>query len=617
MDTGYSHLVRQDQLDDEYQSDDDSDTAVLRSGVSCASTSHVPATASNSNWVPRKVQKWTGNVFRRSNEHPSISEIYYSVFRAPSVASFDFPPEGLNDTGPVTSTQFDELVESVNQAIEQGIEPKRIAAGSSGSYFVYNREGVVVGVFKPKDEEPYGPLSPKWTKWVHRNLFPCFFGRSCLIPNNGYIAETAASVLDRQLQSFIVPRTEIVYLSSESFYYTFWDRYQHFRGKSLPKKVGSLQLFLKGYEEADVFLRKHPLPENTTRNSAKAYSDNSNNDSFQWTSETLQQFREEIEKLVILDYIMRNTDRGLDNWMIKLEWTEGVNGRTPHLKVGAIDSGLSFPWKHPDEWRSYPFGWLFLPLNIIGQPFSQKTRDHYLSILTSTAWWQDTKIAMEKVFREDSEFKKRLWKRQWAIMKGQAFNVAESLKNPDEGPLELARRTRVFVWDNEMEIPIRASAAGTELIKAIDTPLWYEDAVEAGTATIEHTVAAPFKIPSQRNVPLLQSGSLSSASSLSPKKNSRAKGSSLTLEARYRSLPKSSDQERGSLWHEILHEPEENDHAFSKTVDQSYCDNSDEEIRKYSGSGLGITAAEEAGSRRVIVERLQTANLRQPLFTWC
>ena len=27
-----------------------------------------------------------------------------------------------------------------------------------------------------------------------------------------------------------------------------------------------------------------------------------------------------LKSLVILDYIMRNTDRGLDNWMIKVDW---------------------------------------------------------------------------------------------------------------------------------------------------------------------------------------------------------------------------------------------------------------------------------------------------------
>ena len=31
-----------------------------------------------------------------------------------------------------------------------------------------NPEGKVIGVFKPKDEEPYGRLNPKWTKFWHR-----------------------------------------------------------------------------------------------------------------------------------------------------------------------------------------------------------------------------------------------------------------------------------------------------------------------------------------------------------------------------------------------------------------------------------------------------------------
>ena len=126
---------------------------------------------------------------------------------------------------------------------------------------------------------------------------------------------------------------------------------------------------------------------------------------FNWTENLKQSFREELEKLVILDYIMRNTDRGLDNWMIKIDWgTEQVsivadppkstepppkydeddlmppprpvsvnsNGSNPYrrretmlavsrtgtplasseqqtsVQVGAIDNSLSWPWKHPD-----------------------------------------------------------------------------------------------------------------------------------------------------------------------------------------------------------------------------------------------------------------------------
>jgi phosphatidylinositol 4-kinase type 2 len=64
--------------------------------------------------------------------------------------------------------QFSELVSQAEAAIEAGVYPTRIYQGSSGSYFVKNPEGKVIGVFKPKDEEPYGRLNPKWTKFWHR-----------------------------------------------------------------------------------------------------------------------------------------------------------------------------------------------------------------------------------------------------------------------------------------------------------------------------------------------------------------------------------------------------------------------------------------------------------------
>lgn len=30
------------------------------------------------------------------------------------------------------------------------------------------------------------------------------------------------------------------------------------------------------------------------------------------------------------------------------------NNASPHIHIGAIDNSLAFPWKHPDEWRSFP-----------------------------------------------------------------------------------------------------------------------------------------------------------------------------------------------------------------------------------------------------------------------
>lgn len=34
----------------------------------------------------------------------------------------------------------------------------------------------------------------------------------------------------------------------------------------------------------------------------------------------------------------------------------------PNVAPPAIDNGLAFPFKHPDNWRSYPFAWADLPL---------------------------------------------------------------------------------------------------------------------------------------------------------------------------------------------------------------------------------------------------------------
>lgn len=255
-----------------------------------------------------------------------------------------------------------------------------------------------------------------------------------LIPNLSYVSEAAAYTLDCQLRTHMVPYTDVVWLASRSFHYPFWDRYNYSRTrKILPSKPGSFQVFLKGFKDANVFLREHPWPDQylsgyrkdeAHRNKRRRWVDNcrpntrqeENDDdgeeapdhsipgpgNFRWTENLKQGFREELEKLVILDYIMRNTDRGLDNWMIKVDWqTEEVsivsepvhfNTRTPDedgprpvdlgqrktnsrssypykaqkpmeaaspierprepkITIGAIDNSLSWPWKHPDAWR--------------------------------------------------------------------------------------------------------------------------------------------------------------------------------------------------------------------------------------------------------------------------
>ena len=396
-------------------------------------------------WAEEIASKFKINRVRGKTDEEEQLEIQHSVFQAPE-GMRPATAETLTSEGPdghgdrITKMEFDDTVESVKVAIELGVHPKMISQGSSGSYFARNSDGKVVGVFKPKDEEPYASRNPKWTKWIHRNLFPCFFGRACLIPNLSYVSEAAAYVLDTRLQTHLVPYTDIVYLSSKSFFYDFWDRSNYYRKrKPLPAKVGSFQVFLKGFTDANIFLRNHPWPDqvnsgfrpqdapkrnrrswaDTCRPSSAASDDEEEaaSDSrlrtteetqgrrFIWTDTLQQSFREELEKLVILDYIMRNTDRGLDNWMIKVdpqsqkvsivseppkmngngskptavpipknEESLSASGPSPYkrqesmiatngsvtpskvsdastgptISIGAIDNSLSWPWKHPD-----------------------------------------------------------------------------------------------------------------------------------------------------------------------------------------------------------------------------------------------------------------------------
>ena len=108
-------------------------------------------------------------------------EIHHSVFQAPEgvrPVTAENLASGAASQGVMSKAEFEAIVESVRVAIEQGVHPKMISQGSSGSYFARNAEGKVVGVFKPKDEEPYAAGNPKWNKWIHRNLFPCCFGRA-------------------------------------------------------------------------------------------------------------------------------------------------------------------------------------------------------------------------------------------------------------------------------------------------------------------------------------------------------------------------------------------------------------------------------------------------------
>uniref|UniRef100_A0AAZ3RKR6 Phosphatidylinositol 4-kinase type 2 n=1 Tax=Oncorhynchus tshawytscha TaxID=74940 RepID=A0AAZ3RKR6_ONCTS len=298
--------------------------------------------------------------------------------------------------------EFREIIRKAERAIDEGIYPERIYQGSSGSYFVKDSQGKIIGVFKPKNEEPYGQLNPKWTKWLQKLCCPCCFGRDCLVLNQGYLSEAGASLVDQKLELNIVPRT----------------------------KLGSFQIFVEGFKDADFWLRRFeadPLPENTNR-----------------------QMQLQFERLVVLDYIIRNTDRGNDNWLLKYDCpmdqgnrdTDWVVVKDPIIQLAAIDNGLAFPLKHPDSWRAYPFYWAWLSQAKV--PFSQEIRELVLPKLADPNFIKDLEEDLYELFKKDPGFDRGQFHRQIAVMRGQILNLSQALKN-SKTPLQLVQMPPVIV----------------------------------------------------------------------------------------------------------------------------------------------------------------------------
>ncbi|XP_059163379.1 phosphatidylinositol 4-kinase type 2-beta-like isoform X2 [Physella acuta] len=369
-------------------------------------------------------------------------------------------------SGPVSYNNFPKdpifagVVREVELAIEHGIQPILSAKGTSGCYFVRDREQKIVAVFKPKDEEPYGQLNPKWTKWMHKLCCPCCFGRSCLVPNQGYLSEAGASLVDQKLGLNVVPNTKVVRLASETFNYSAIDRAKartkrniynkvprvgkHFNRIGLPPKTGSFQLFVNGYKDADYWLRRfdnEALPESSAK-----------------------KFQHLFERVVVLDYIIRNTDRGNDNWLIKYEPASAkpqssahIDGEdsdwsmveNPEISVAAIDNGLAFPFKHPDEWRAYPYHWAWLPQAKV--PFSQEIQDLLLAQLSDMNFVQDLCDDLYDLFKNDKGFDRHTFERQMSVMRGQILNLTQALKD-GRSPVQLVQMPVVTVERNKSAV---------------------------------------------------------------------------------------------------------------------------------------------------------------------
>ena len=127
----------------------------------------------------------------------------------------------------------------------------------------------------------------------------------------------------------------------------------------------------------------------------------------------------------------------------------GVQSTQPHVHLAAIDNGLAFPYKHPDMWRSYPYGWLSLPISTL--PFTEETRQHFLTLLTNTSWFRETIKELRSLFERDVDFSERMWEKQVAVMRGQIHNLIVCLKKRGYGPAQLCDMPNIVVWEETIE----------------------------------------------------------------------------------------------------------------------------------------------------------------------
>ncbi len=192
-----------------------------------------------------------------------------------------------------------EIIKEAKIALVKGLHPILITQGVSGSYWMRGPDRHVLGLFKPFDEEvfaPHNPVGPHFqgALGLRRIRIGCRVGESAH-------HEVGAFVVDEFFGFGIVPKTYYAQFTHTSFFNAREDRLS---SRRTPKtKIGSFQEFVDGFVPVDHLSMEEraaiPL--------------------------------DEFQLLIVLDVILGNTDRHINNILFGDE------------KIAAIDHGLCFP----------------------------------------------------------------------------------------------------------------------------------------------------------------------------------------------------------------------------------------------------------------------------------
>lgn len=217
-----------------------------------------------------------------------------------------------------------ELLQLVNDGCRQAKTPQLCEEGVNGTYFLKDREGRIVAVFKPEDEQGNTPINPKQENCTPSNND---LQRKGLVEGEISLREVAAYLLDKYSGGFYgVPRTCLVKMIIPEEMRLDEDA-----------KIGSIQQFV----DAD-------------------------GSAFDVGPSTFGV--RDVHKIGILDIRIFNTDRHMGN--ILIQQNRGGYALTP------IDHSYSLPHSLDAAW----FDWLNWPQSKV--PFDPETRNHILSINT-------------------------------------------------------------------------------------------------------------------------------------------------------------------------------------------------------------------------------------------
>ncbi len=257
-------------------------------------------------------------------------------------------------------------------------------------------------------------------------------------------------------------------------------------------------------------------------------------------------------------------------------------------------------------------------------------------------------MALRRVFSQDSDFKESMFARQIAVMKGQAWNVVETLKTPDHGPLELTRRTRVCVWDDIVDVPVaiplrvpsaemrrRGNASSRQSVEQEEMDI---SAANASAPLPQHDLLG-LSSP-QSDLPNPNRFELSHRDDLAgPEGTTDDPATPATVDGISWGDGPGVDEAKGSSTGKHQYPPKTGrarTRALSNLDGNAQRGNAGAHRRRYSSSArygssaflydgdesegdLGYAAAEgmEGSQRKVIIERLETVKSKNPVFTWC